>query len=58
MVIYWIFFFRLKGAMDRNCVRWLSVQWVAADRPRMTSYEWENLVERVALTVEKEVIRG
>ena len=44
--------------MDRNCARWLSVQWVAADRPWMTSYEWGNLVEKVALMAEKEVVRG
>jgi hypothetical protein len=52
------FLFRLKAAMDRNCARWLSVQWVTADRPRMTSYEWENLVEKVALMAEKGVVRG
>ena len=52
------FLFRLKAKMDRNCARWLSVQWVAADRPWMTSYEWGNLVEKVALMAEKEVVRG
>jgi len=44
--------------MDHNNVRWLSVQWDAAGKPEMMDSEWDNLVENVAISIEKEVIRG
>ena len=58
MLIYRIILFRLWARMDYNNVRWLSVQWHAAGKPEMMDSEWDNLVENVAISIEKEVIRG
>ena len=56
MVIYQIILFRLSPAMDRNSTGWFSAQWATAGRPVIPLPEWDRLMEKVGVMVEREAI--
>lgn len=56
MVISWIILFSLRTAMNRTSVQWLFVKWAAAGRPAIPHLEWDVLVKKVGVMIEREVM--